>query len=749
MSENGRQARVVCNPRSHRLLAAILAGFVLLGVVYCWSVPPFEGPDEAQHFAYIEWLAEGKGFPPQDDAAWNTAIKQEAGQPPLYYVLASIPARWAGVTNPRAAYRPNPHFVGPYPRTTFDNDNRAIHYPWDARPLRGGWLGLYLARGVSLSFGVMLIIAVYGLARQVVPTEPHVSLGAAFLVAFAPQVLYISSLVSNDIPAAALGTLVLWLLAVLLRERTTRWWALAVGATFGLAVLTKISALGLAAPLAAGLGWLWLSRRRTFRQVILIGGWIALGTSLVAGWWLIRSWIMYGSPLGLEAHHQTAWAIAGPSQKGLASPLTRWKEVGRTYWLALGWGTIRADEWVYSFLRVLMLVALGGVVLAAWRWARQPHSRPKARLALLGILLLHLLVTAALLEVWMHRVIAPWGRLLFPAASAISILLVIGWRAIHPKLSILGCGFVASWALLAPILLIWPAYKLPLLTAEEIAQLPPSIGLRYGRSDGNAFAELISVEPLERSTKAGTVLPVRICWRALAAADRDYTVLVHIVGPNDRLVANRRTYPGLGRYPTTTLRADDTFCDLVHVAIPKELAETLVYKVEIALLDEQLNERLSAFDREGNLLSHTFVDQVRLIALGSASSFATNPGSKAVQLIDYDAPTIWKPGCTCDLTLHWGAFAPLPKDYQVFMHLRDPKTNQIVAQADGPPLDGWYPTSWWPVGEAIVDERSFTLPTDVPLGKYDLVVGLYDLVSGERPWGEHFLGTIEVVEQQP
>ena len=85
---------------SRWLLAAILILYVLLVGLYGWLTPYFEGPDEPQHFAYIEWLAEGKGFPPQGEAAWETDVEQEAGQPPLYYLLASIPAGpwtlWAG-----------------------------------------------------------------------------------------------------------------------------------------------------------------------------------------------------------------------------------------------------------------------------------------------------------------------------------------------------------------------------------------------------------------------------------------------------------------------------------------------------------------------------------------------------------------------------------------------------------------------------------------------------------------------------
>ena len=68
------------------------------------------------------------------------------------------------------------------------------------------------------------------------------------------------------------------------------------------------------------------------------------------------------------------------------------------------------------------------------------------------------------------------------------------------------------------------------------------------------------------------------------------------------------------------------------------------------------------------------------------------------------------------------------------------------AQADGPPLDGWYPTSWWAAGEWVSDEHLFAIPTGTPPGTYQLVTGLYDPLSGQRLGEEQLLGTVEIVE---
>jgi hypothetical protein len=83
------------------------------------------------------------------------------------------------------------------------------------------------------------------------------------------------------------------------------------------------------------------------------------------------------------------------------------------------------------------------------------------------------------------------------------------------------------------------------------------------------------------------------------------------------------------------------------------------------------------------------------------------------------------------LTLFWTALASMDTDYTIFAHLRD--TNGVtVAQWDGLPLDGAYPTSQWRAGEIIVTPVKIALPASLPPGQYRLYVGLYQLATLER-----------------
>lgn len=81
-----------------------------------------------------------------------------------------------------------------------------------------------------------------------------------------------------------------------------------------------------------------------------------------------------------------------------------------------------------------------------------------------------------------------------------------------------------------------------------------------------------------------------------------------------------------------------------------------------------------------------------------------------------------------ELNLYWQPLTLPAADYTVFVHIIDDQGN-LVAQADGPPVEGSYPTSLWDPGEIIVDRR--TMP-DLQPGYYTVRMGMYEPVTGRR-----------------
>jgi 4-amino-4-deoxy-L-arabinose transferase-like glycosyltransferase len=81
--------------------------------------------------------------------------------------------------------------------------------------------------------------------------------------------------------------------------------------------------------------------------------------------------------------------------------------------------------------------------------------------------------------------------------------------------------------------------------------------------------------------------------------------------------------------------------------------------------------------------------------------------------------------------LFWSAGRPTVWPYTVFVHVLA-ENGELVAQQDGWPVAGQWPTTCWAGGELIADARQIPLPADLPAGRYAIVAGLYDTATGAR-----------------
>jgi hypothetical protein len=89
------------------------------------------------------------------------------------------------------------------------------------------------------------------------------------------------------------------------------------------------------------------------------------------------------------------------------------------------------------------------------------------------------------------------------------------------------------------------------------------------------------------------------------------------------------------------------------------------------------------------------------------------------------------PGGVVRMAFQWRSPVPIEDSFKVFTHVVGPD-GMLVAQHDDIPGDGLYPTNTWEPDEAIVDRYAIRLPEDIPPGRYEVRLGLYDEVSGLR-----------------
>ncbi len=747
-------------------IAVILGAFILLGLLYSLVTPVFEASDEIYHYPVVKHIADGEGLPIQDPSV-KTAWAQEGSQPPLYYLVAALATFWIDTGNLDELLWRNPHSNIGIPLAD-GNKNMVVHTAQENFPWHGAALAVHLIRLLSVLLGAATVYLTYRIAMAVFPGNAALALGAASLTAFNPMFLFISASVNNDNLAIALSSLALLQMILLVKRHslkaqvffTSKKACLLLGVTLGLAALTKLSALGLIplAVLAAavialrqwlrsegtpgaspppGLGTSQAARTKPFHALASIAvafardsALILLPVAAIAGWWYVRNWQLYGDPTGLNA----MLAIAGtrPSSPGLWGLVRELEGFRISYWGLFGAVNVLMDNWVYGALNTLMAVAALGLALAALRALRARRFNLEFCL----VALWPAIVLAALVR-WTSLTLASQGRLMFPAIAALSLLLILGLSALWPRKNTAAlaaglAGLLFALALLAPFRYIIPAYPGPdLLRGFDPQTVPHRVHITY---DGKA--ELVGYETDTDRVTAGESFNLTLYWRALAPMDQDYSVFIHVYGLDSQLIGQEDSYPGKGSYPTRLWQPGQALRDTYRLTIAPQANAPTQARIEVGLYELSNLKELPRFDPQGRPLKSPILGTIKVAAARPAQYLpeertSYNLGNRAA-LVGYDLSARQvRPGGSLAVTLYWRVLGSFDADYTVFCHLAIPG-EKPVAQADGVPVRGFYPTKLWEKGEVIADEYLVQVAPEAPPGNYRLLVGMYLPSSGQR-----------------
>ncbi len=702
-------------------LPALLCLFVILALLHNWATPIFEAPDEAQHYAYIRWIVRTHHLPALDDDASSAA--QEVAQPPLYYLTAALLTAPLDDENLLDHLWHNPSFGYQGALTGAEDKNMLIHPPMEFHHWEDGLLVVHITRLVSTLFGIVAVVAAWGLGYELFGTLWG-ALTVAAMVALQPQFIFICSVISNDSAAAALGALGLWLMVTLVRRGPSPGRALALGAAIGAAAATKTSLLPMAALAAAVLlyairvGRLSGSRRLSVILAFLLPA-ILLGSP-----WYLRNLVHYGDPLGLTRHIETLWRYTEPLPWGqlIAQLPVLW----RSFWGAYGWGHIAWPTWVYLWLLLLTLPLFCSGLCC------------KETLTEAGKLLSALWLGAitVLLLAWMRKVEAPHGRLLFPALSAWAALLTAGLRRMKRSFlwRLLLLGTMVLLATLAPAARLLATFMPPPLFDEErVTERFDDPHLTYGEK-----ARLVGVRPppLERRFHPGETVPLTLCWEAIRPMRRDYTLFIHLLGPDNGIVAARHTWPGNGRYPTSLWEPGWPFCDTYVLHLPLQVESPMRYLIEVGLFDAESGDRLEAYRPGGEVVAPPVIGGLIIVPKEPLPPPAhpitgTILGNK-IALVGIDRPPSVATGAVLSVTLHWEALTAPDDELIAFVHLWREGDPRPLAQDDAPPRGGWFPTMLWQRGDRVPDLHQLHIPADLPPGRYPLWAGLYRAQDGQR-----------------
>ncbi|HET7377816.1 MAG TPA: phospholipid carrier-dependent glycosyltransferase, partial [Anaerolineae bacterium] len=264
---------------ANKLFTAILLGYLALAFGFSVTNPIYESTDELHHFRYIRFLQEFGDLPQQRD----DQPRIQAHHPPLYYLIADIATIWIQ-PDQAALYEPvhNPYYGYRYWEINNDNKNQYLHGPDESWPYHGVVLMVHVARWINILIGALMVWVTYRIGLTLFADRTWLAAGAASIVAFNPQFLFMSGAVNNDVIAGLFGSVLLWQGLVVIREGLTSKRSLWIGVAFGFALMAKFN-LAFALPLIELALLIAIWPKRNWRGFITANVIILMCSVVIAG----------------------------------------------------------------------------------------------------------------------------------------------------------------------------------------------------------------------------------------------------------------------------------------------------------------------------------------------------------------------------------------------------------------------------------------------------------------------------------
>jgi 4-amino-4-deoxy-L-arabinose transferase-like glycosyltransferase len=446
----------------------------------CWALitPPFNAPDEVDHFAYTQSLVERGRAPSRNPhsplARWSSS-ERLALQGVSFFTDHQVgDSRLPWLARDRAEYRALLASEHQPANDGGGKETAATHGVIYYLALAPAYLlagsspfsQLTLMRLTSALIGALVVLFAYLLARELVPRLPWLAVVAALLVAYQPMYGFISGSVNNDVGVNAGAAALALLLIRMLRRGLTLWWGLLTGGLLIVLPIVKGTAYSLY-PVAvlAFIVALWRHHRRSD-----IPGWagLVLGGGVVLALSVILAGVLFpstgnapgvGSSISASAsalehpldYMAYVWEVFLPRLSFMTGhfatagipAFTIFVERG---WGAFGWYDVLFPHWVYVVILLGMLI----VPLLAVAAARVERAFVRRRAVELGILALIPIAVVAGFEAafytpGMRSSILEFGRYTFPAIAPLAVLVVCSLAAVGRRRALMaGVGLLVA-----------------------------------------------------------------------------------------------------------------------------------------------------------------------------------------------------------------------------------------------------------------------------------------------------------------
>lgn len=359
-------------------LGLLLALTFFKGVLWSIFTPIFQGPDEQQHYFYIQYIAEFGRLPDQRTIffsnevtkvftalefgkTFHTGLKQNFSEG--ISGLHEQQLRQIGFSDRKEGEirELTPWSVRKYP---------PLYYFFGAFFYRL-FYGLdfieriYALRIVFLSLSLFTVYFTYRFTQEFF-SDRIFSFSAATVVSFLPQFSFLSAVLNNDNLLIALISFLLALILSAFRHGIALRRMFILGLVGGFALLTKYQAIPIIIFCGGFVAFVyWRSGKTLFPDVFRLGAVFFLTVIAVSGWWYVLNYLQYHSLPGVLPNSSS---VSGPTP-GKLRELLVWGIIYVPLLLTdflgeFGWGDIFLPDAYYMLFSFIVFMAFLGILYA-------------------------------------------------------------------------------------------------------------------------------------------------------------------------------------------------------------------------------------------------------------------------------------------------------------------------------------------------------------------------------------------------
>jgi hypothetical protein len=243
----------------------------------------------------------------------------------------------------------------------------------------------------------------------------------------------------------------------------------------------------------------------------------------------------------------------------------------------------------------------------------------------------------------------------------------------------------------------------------------------------NDSLTLVGHDYTDAALPPGAEVVGKIFWQAMQPMTQDYWVEFSFVDEDRKkyIIAEQPLSPS---YPPDQWRRNEIVGAAYRFQVPA-VAPPGEYPIMVTLIDSETG---AGIGQAATLAQITVEAQERNFQLPEHVAPISAVINEEIELVGYRLHNrTVQAKHTFGLTLYWRSLNIPAKNYTVFVHAVGP--DQVIrGQWDSMPVQGAAPTGGWLPGEIVEDHYDVLMGRDVPPWEYDIFVGMYDPISGER-----------------